>query len=258
MATALWAPAQNMLAVMRQCPWLWRDGLPRRICWLSRSSACGFGAMGSRAEYFGCREAVPVATARWAPARNIVVFHDHKSHNHAHNHTITQPRNRTTTRPHDHRTTQPHNDITAPSCNHTTTQPHNHTTTQPDNNPPTRKHNHNYIHTLKQNRTRPHPPTHDHACNHTHTQPHATHDHTTTRPHNHTTTQPPAHVPNTHTYTHTTRTHNHPTTCPPYTHPHNHSPHTRRSLLVVVYAYPQVSTAAFKFRRFTASEPVNR
>ena len=127
MATARWAPAQNMMAVMRQCPWLWRDGLPHRIFWLSRGGACGSGAMGSRAEYFGCREAVPVATARWAPARNIVVFHDHKPR--THNHTITQPHNRTTTRPHDHTTTQPqrHRAIMQPH-KHTTTQPHNRTT----------------------------------------------------------------------------------------------------------------------------------
>ena len=114
MAAARWAPAQNMLAVMRQCPWLWRDGLPHRIFWLSRGSACGSGAMGSRAEYFGCLEAVPVATARWAPARNIVVLNDHNA-------TTAQPYNQTTTQPHKHTPTQPHN--------HTTTQPRDQQTT---------------------------------------------------------------------------------------------------------------------------------
>ena len=167
-----------MLAVMRQCQWLWRDGLPHRIFWLSRGSACGSGAMGSRAEYFGCLEAVPVATARWAPARNIGVFYDH---------------------------------------NATTAQPYNQTTTQPNK--------------------------------HTTTQPHATHNHTTTPPHDHTPIFP------IHTHPHATHIHNHLTTFPSHTHTHTTIfPPTRRSLSVVVHAYPQVSIAAFRFRRFTVGK----
>ena len=154
--------------------------------------------MGSRAEYVGCHEAVPVASARWAPAQNILavvrqclwlrrdgllygILWFSMTTNHTPITTITQPHNRTTTRPHEHTTTQPHN-FTAPACNHTTTQP------QPDNNPPTRNHNHNY--TRMQSHTHNHP-------QHTTTQPH---DHTTTPPHNHTPIFP------IHTHTHATRT----------------------------------------------------
>ena len=167
MATARWAPARNILAVAKQCLWLRRDGLPhgifllswgsacgcgamgsckeyivcrgavpvaaarwapaRNIFRLSWGSACGCGAMGSRTEYFGCRGAVPVAAARWAPARNILVVVRQCVTTQAHSHTSTHPHNHTTTQLHNHTTTQPHNDATTQP--HTPTQPHNHTTT---------------------------------------------------------------------------------------------------------------------------------
>jgi hypothetical protein len=234
MATARWAPAQNMLAVTRQCPWLRRDGLPHRIFWLSRGSVHGYGAMGSRTEYFGCHEAVLVAPARWAPAQNILAVlrqclwlrRDGLLHGILwfSMTTTPQPRNHTTKLPHNHTSTHPHN--------HTITQPHNHATNKP--------HNHT---------TAPH--THTTTRN---TQPH---NHTTTQPHHHTTTRPYSqytHIHTLHTYT---TTHNHML---PHTHTHTTiSSPTRRSLSVVVHAYPQASTAAFRFRRFTrASEPVNR
>jgi hypothetical protein len=177
MATARWAPAQNILAVTRQCPWLWRDGLPHRIFWLSRGSACGSGAMGSRAEYFGCLEAVPVATARWAPARNIVVLNDHnattaqpynQTTTQPHKHTPTQPHNHTTTQPRDQQTTQSHNRATHihNHTQHTTTQPHDHTTTPPhDHTPIFPIHTHPHV-THIHNHTQPHAPPYTHPHNH--------------------------------------------------------------------------------------------
>ena len=159
--------------------------------------------MGSRTEYFGCHEAVPVAPARWAPAQNILAVlrqclwlrRDGLLHGILwfSMTTTPQPRNHTTKLPPNHTSTHPHN--------HTITQPHNHTTTQP-------------------------------------------HHHTTTRPYSQYT-----HIHTLHTYT---TTHNHML---PHTHTHTTIfPPTRRSLSVVVHAYPQVSIAAFRFRRFTVGK----